>query len=129
MTKRKGRRFARWALAFVVVTALSFAGLIAVGCAIGANTCPFTDTALETSSDGGEIFARNCAVCHGLDADGAESGPSLIIGDRATLTLAELQAKISRGRPFKGMPRFKGSLTPAQIEAVAQAVITFREAS
>lgn len=119
-----------WVLSFVLACGLGFVGLIGIGCAIGANACPFTDAApTEQSLDGEVIFTRNCAVCHGIEADGGQGGPSLIAGAPATRTLAELQEKISRGRPFKGMPRFKGELSPAQIEAVARAVIARREAS
>jgi mono/diheme cytochrome c family protein len=117
-----------WVLAFVLASGLGFGALIGIGCAIGANACPFGETAKETSTDGREIFLRNCAVCHGPQGEG-DRGPSLVSGRAAGYTLAELEAKISRGRPFAGMPRYKGELTEQQIRAVAEAVVALREAS
>jgi cytochrome c oxidase cbb3-type subunit 3 len=53
-------------------------------------------------------FARDCAFCHGKDAQGGESGPDLtrsrliardVRGDR-------IRAVVQNGRPDKGMPPF-----------------------
>ncbi|MFP5225560.1 MAG: c-type cytochrome [Actinomycetota bacterium] len=117
-----------WVLAFILASGLGFGALIGIGCAIGANACPFQERTPETSTDGREIFLRNCAVCHGIEAEGAR-GPSLVSGAPATYTLAELEAKISRGRPLAGMPRFRNELSEEQIRAVAEAIITLREES
>jgi cytochrome c oxidase cbb3-type subunit 3 len=97
-----------------------------VGCAIGANTCPFSSRAPVTTLDGRTLFLANCAVCHGQDGSGTTRAPSLVSGPRAGLTLEELRAKIARGKPLAGMPAFKRSLSPAQINAVARYVVRLR---
>lgn len=116
-----------WVLAFLVVSGIGFGALIWIGCAIGANACPFGESRSETSTDGAVIFGNNCAVCHGVDANGTDAGPTLIAGSAAELDLDELEYKIGRGRPFAGMPRFKTELTSEQINAVARYLLGLRE--
>ena len=115
-----------WVLAFVVAAATGFGALVGVGCAVGANVCPFSHSAPFTSTDGATIFAARCAQCHGPAGEGGR-GPSLVSGDGGALAYDELVDKISHGRPFYGMPAFKfGSrkLSQQQIEAVARYVAT-----
>ena len=113
-------------LAFIAAAGLGLGTLIGVGCAIGANTCPFSSRAPVTTLDGRTLFLANCAVCHGQDGSGTTRAPSLVSGPRAGLTLEELRAKIARGKPLAGMPAFKRSLSPAQINAVARYVVRLR---
>lgn len=115
-----------WVLAFLVASVAGFAILVGVGCAIGANTCPFGEKRVETSTDGATIFARNCALCHGVDAAGTQNAPSLIAGSAATLSLDDLEYKIGRGRPFAGMPAFKRDFSDEQIAAVAGYLVELR---
>ena len=118
-----------WILATIIALPLSLAGLIGLGCALGANSCPFTESTPIATTDGGEIWLARCALCHGLDANGTEANPdapSLVEGELAGLTLEELMAKISRGRPLAGMPRFENSLTDEQLENVARYVLRLR---
>ncbi|MEO6981812.1 MAG: c-type cytochrome, partial [Edaphobacter sp.] len=68
-------------------------------------------TNASQASAGGAIFERNCAFCHGRDAQGGETGPDLT---RSKLALADVGGdKISvvvlNGRPEKGMPAFNFS--------------------
>lgn len=114
-----------WVIAFVLAATAGFAGLIGIGCAIGANACPFGEKTQITATDGETLWFASCAACHGSDASGG-AGPSLIDGESSDLTLEELQEKISRGKPFKGMPRFKGDFNEEQIENVARYVVTLR---
>lgn len=114
-----------WLLAFIAATGLSFGALIGLGCAFGANACPFTERKPFTSTDGAVIWTAQCAACHGREGEG-RAGPSLVAGDAATLTEEELVAKISDGKPLAGMPAFKRSLSPEQIRAVAGYVLTLR---
>lgn len=117
-----------WILAFLLASGIGFGALIGIGCAIGANACPFTDARSETATEGSTLFLRNCAVCHGIEADGTDrGGPSLVDPPADGLTFDELTAKIERGRPFKGMPRFEGTFTAGQIDAVARYLIELRE--
>src|SRR5438876_9384843 len=115
-----------WLLAFVVAAGVGFGGLIGIGCAVGANVCPFSKGAPFTSTDGATIFAHSCAGCHGPSGEGGR-GPSLVAGAGGALTYDQLVSKIAKGRPFYGMPAFEfGSrkLTRAQIESVARYVAT-----
>jgi cytochrome c oxidase cbb3-type subunit III len=113
-------------LAFIAAAGLGLGTLIGVGCAIGANTCPFSSHAPVTTLDGRTLFFANCAVCHGRDGGGTTRAPSLVTGSRADLSLEELRAKIARGKPLAGMPAFKRSLSSAQIRAVARYVVRIR---
>ncbi len=93
---------------------------------------PAAKAVVEASSDfakaGGELFAQNCAFCHGRDAMGGETGPDLT---ESTLvqsdTTGEKIAEVIRdGRPDNKMPSFKFS--PAEIRSLI-AFIRAREAA
>ncbi len=63
------------------------------------------------------LFADDCAGCHGADGSGG-SGPDL----RGEDDLAGVKSQIeSGGGP---MPAFSGQLSPDQIEALTQYVVT-----
>ena len=66
--------------------------------------------------DGKQIFTANCATCHTLKAAGATGtvGPNLDAA-KPSESLAETQVTNGGGV----MPAFKGTLTPAEIKAVA----------
>ena len=118
-----------WLLAFVAAAGLGFGALVGIGCAIGANACPFTEPDRIATTDGRALWNAKCIHCHGMSGAGTNAGPSLVSGPSGSLTEQDLRAKIARGRPFAGMPRFKGELTDAQIAAVARYVLELREAS
>ncbi len=72
------------------------------------------------------MWEANCAFCHGRDARGGDSGPSLL---RSQLVLndqaGELMAPVvQNGRIDKGMPKF--DLTAAQVSDIAAFVHSFR---
>jgi mono/diheme cytochrome c family protein len=75
-----------------------------------------TDEATETLlEEGAEMYAANCAACHGADL-GGQVGPALGAGSSAAAIPDEdLIAVITDGRG--AMPGFGSSLTPEQIEA------------
>lgn len=75
-----------------------------------------TSTPAQTSEHGSSavlragdaVFQRNCAFCHGRDAQGGETGPDLtqsklVAKDVDGSTIADV---VRNGRPAKGMPRF-----------------------
>jgi mono/diheme cytochrome c family protein len=66
--------------------------------------------------DGKQIFTANCASCHTLKAAGSTGtvGPNLDAA-KPSESLAETQVTNGGGV----MPAFKGTLTPAEIKAVA----------
>ena len=70
-------------------------------------------------NDGKSIFAANCASCHTLNAAGATGtiGPDLDTL-KPPEPIVKHQVEVGGGV----MPAFKGTLTPAQIDAVAKFV-------
>jgi cbb3-type cytochrome c oxidase subunit III len=70
-------------------------------------------------TSGKDIFVANCGSCHTL----ADAGTSGTIGpnlDQLKPVLARVQKQVINGGAV--MPAFKGTLTPAQIKAVAKYV-------
>src|SRR5262249_29005020 len=69
------------------------------------------------AQDGREVFAKNCAVCHG-DGHGTERGPNLANNRRVRSgTIEDLRTVIRSGVPAAGMPGF--NLPPAEMQAVS----------
>ncbi len=108
---------------------------------VGALNPPSTKAeALTPIQQGGQIFAKNCASCHGAKGEGGV-GPALAGGD-AKITFPNEADHIAwvdtgsiskaKGTPYgdpsraggqrtvkvAGMPPFKGTLTDAQIKNV-----------
>jgi len=73
----------------------------------------------QAAADGKQIFASNCASCHTLKAAGATGtvGPNL---DAAKPSESKAETQVTNGGGV--MPAFKGTLTPAEIKAVAKFV-------
>lgn len=67
-------------------------------------------------ASGETVFVESCGTCHTLSAAGTSGqiGPSL---DEVTLSAADVEAVVEEGRG--GMPSFAGSLSSAEIAAVA----------
>jgi mono/diheme cytochrome c family protein len=118
-----------WVLAFVVAAGVGFGALLGIGCALGANACPFTSAKSSSATDGRSLFLANCAACHGINAAGTKQAPSLVRGEVAGFTQAQLIAKIEKGRPFYGMPAFKFHLSQDKIDAIARYLIGQRGTS
>jgi mono/diheme cytochrome c family protein len=83
-----------------------------------------------------ELFAKNCAVCHG--ADGTAQTPlakRLGVKDlsQSKLTDAQIKQQISEGRQenqsASKMPAFKEKLTRQEIESLVPVVKDFRGAN
>jgi quinohemoprotein ethanol dehydrogenase len=65
---------------------------------------------------GAQIFASNCATCHGATGHGGNGGPDLTTIPSAK-QLSVVVKQVTNGGA--AMPAFKGQLTPAQIADVA----------
>ena len=117
-----------WVIAYVVAAVVGLGALIGIGKLVGANKLPGEAQAEQTTTDGKQLFLANCAVCHGINGQGVR-GPSLVSGEIAALDRAELQARIADGKPLAGMPKFERSMSPEQLRAVAEYVVSLREAS
>lgn len=96
--------------------------------ATGAAAAP----AQAEAPDGGQVFMRACAACHGPEGTGEQM--RRIIPTIADLTKAEVQQRvddkamaelIAKGKGK--MPPFEGALTPEQIQAVIKHVRTLKK--
>ncbi len=67
---------------------------------------------------GRDLFARNCAVCHGPEGQGVRGGSAPAL--TSTGSLADVTNFITRGAPE--MPGFGATLTAEQIDALARYV-------
>lgn len=78
------------------------------------------------SSVGEELFAANCASCHGAEGEGG-IGPDLTDETyRYGRTLEAITTSIASGRP-EGMPAFGNQLSKTEIDAVASFVLEMRK--
>ena len=118
-----------WVLAFILMAGVGIGLLVGVGCLVGANTCPGKSSPKITATEGREIYVQaGCASCHGASGQGND-GPSFVSGPLSTLSEDELAARIANGKRLGGMPKFEDKMTPAQIRAVAQYVVSLRGGS
>ncbi len=70
-----------------------------------------------TAIDGAALYiANNCALCHGLSRGGG-LGPPLTSAALSSVTLQEVASTITNGK--NTMPSFAGTMTTAQINALA----------
>lgn len=53
---------------------------------------------------GRTLFVQNCAMCHGQDAQGMATFPSLHTAEVRNLTDGDIQWLLMNGSPVKGMP-------------------------
>ena len=77
---------------------------------------------------GTALYKSNCGFCHGQDARGGDSGPSLL---RSAVVLADQQGELigpvlQQGREDRGMPKF--GFTPDQTADLAVFLHSFRVA-
>jgi cytochrome c oxidase cbb3-type subunit 3 len=89
------------------------------------------DGGAPTTTDGRELFEKICAQCHGPDGHASEMWKAKLgvpdLADPAVqgrLTDAQIVETITNGSRSGKMPAWKGTLTPAQIDAVATYVRT-----
>jgi mono/diheme cytochrome c family protein len=62
----------------------------------------------EAAAAGGVVFRSNCAKCHGEEAQGKGSRPSLRSERIKSASDGELAWMLKNGEPFKGMPGWGG---------------------
>lgn len=114
------RRITYTAIAVAVVSVVT--GLIVASAMFSGGPAPYT-AETSPSNDGGELFADNCAVCHGQNREGITNlGPELTGQSLTKLSDTEILDTISDGRPAKGMPAWQGTLSGAEIDALVQFV-------
>jgi mono/diheme cytochrome c family protein len=79
----------------------------------------------QNEPSGAEVFAHNCAVCHGAEGKGGGPmrTPDFTSGSvQAGLSEAAVIKTIREGKPGTAMPAWQDKLSDAQINAVAQFV-------
>ncbi len=73
------------------------------------------------SGAGKQVWAGNCAGCHGLDGRGGERGPNIATNPEiADLTDTEITRIVHDGSPNMAMPALGRTLSDAQIAAVVE---------
>jgi len=100
--------------------AASFFGtlLVAAGALFTVHAPIFVE-APEEAGAGAELYARNCAACHGASGRSV-TAPDLASDEFLAMTPQPiLEAMIAEGRPSRGMPAWATAMTPAEIRAVA----------
>jgi len=123
ITARRRHPAAGYAVVLLMLVALGGGYAFLTGS--GAAAAPVSGPSSATIAKGADLFARNCATCHGLDAQGTSVAPSLI-----GVGAAAVDFQVSTGRmPAKQndaenarkplAPDFAGEDGPANIRAVA----------
>jgi mono/diheme cytochrome c family protein len=119
--RRRGRRVLAVVASWLVGSAVVLGAMVWIGNRLGANPLPGQRVAAGTT--GSDIYGKNCAACHGLRGEGGSldiKGPAFTAGGAlADLTFDERVAKIGRGKPLNGMPRWSTKLSAADIRKVA----------
>lgn len=81
-----------------------------------------TDLVKAEESPGKAVYVKACRLCHGNDGNLGLSGAANL--KITMLNVEQIKAVIIEGR--KGMPSWKGQLTPAEIQQVAEYVVTLK---
>jgi mono/diheme cytochrome c family protein len=72
----------------------------------------------DAAAAGENLFRNNCAKCHGANAEGKGSRPSLQSDRLAKATDGEIAWIIKNGQMYKGMPSWGGLPEPARWQIV-----------
>jgi len=124
----------RWRRAFVFVGVTVTAALALSASVLVVNAKHRSTDALErglarsqvqkppaNSGAGKQVWAGNCAGCHGLDGRGGERGPNIATNPEiADLTDTEITRIVHDGSPNMAMPALGRTLSDAQIAAVVE---------
>lgn len=83
-----------------------------------ARTNPYASDA-SAAAAGRNLFLNNCAKCHGENAEGKASRPSLKSERIAAATDGELAWLLKNGESFKGMPGWGALPEPKRWQIIA----------
>lgn len=84
-----------------------------------------TTPAPQAPTGAREIYATNCAACHGAKREGVTNlGPALTPQRLASASEAMLKATIASGKTGTAMPSWSSKLTDAQIDSLVQFIKT-----
>lgn len=112
-----------------IAVILSSAVLLLILACFGGQPGVAADTAAVSSVGGAEVYANNCARCHGADgkaktAKGRQVGAVDLTIDEWTPNEARDTRIISKGKG--SMPAFKSKLTADEITSVARYIVRFK---
>ena len=93
-----------------------FTGVLAVVCALGLSACG-SDDGEAAAPDGRQVYAENCASCHGERAEGLFKFPRLAGVVSTKYPNPDDQAAVVRNGRGE-MPAFADKLSPEEIRAV-----------
>ena len=115
------RNAVKVALAAILGVAVVLGLTVWVGSLYGANTLPGQE--VSRGRTGAEIYANSCILCHGRNGEGGSGdikGPAFTPGGPlAALTFDERVEKTGRGKPLRGMPRWKQEMNDEELRKVA----------
>jgi len=101
------------------LTAIVIAPLLSLGIMPGASAA---------KPNGAQLYARNCAVCHGADGNGGVGVPLALPSFQTSVPDSYLFKTIRHGRPGRVMPAFT-QLSDAQIHALVHYIRGFTSAT
>lgn len=117
----RAARTGKVALAAVLSVGALLALTVWLGSRYGAN--PGIGENVSRGRTGAEIYANSCALCHGRNGEGGSGdikGPAFTPGGAlASLTFEDRVEKTGRGKPLRGMPRWKQELSDDELRRVA----------
>ena len=107
---------------------LLVAALFVVG-ALYAAMAPTQQSAAEPSTsqqakEGQELFAQNCASCHGLNGEGTSQGPTLQGVGTAAVDFQVSTGRMPLAQPGEQAPIKPGEFTDSEIDALEAYVAT-----
>ena len=115
------KRAAKVALAAVASVGVVLGLTVWIGSRYGAN--PGFGSTASRGRTGAEIYANSCVLCHGRNGEGGSGeikGPAFTPGGPlGGLTFDERVEKTGRGKPLRGMPRWKQELKDDELRKVA----------
>ena len=80
--------------------------------------------AAQAAPDGAQLFARNCAVCHGENGNGGVGVPLALPDFQYSVPDSYLAKTIRLGRPGRVMPAFT-NLSDAEVQALVKYIRTW----